>query len=300
MMQGICSVPVQTPLLPEPITTTYYKVPGTCSDPSGANLYPPVVFLHGFDSNILEFRTILEPLRQAPFASFCVDILGWGFTGKPASIGYSPAEKRAHLHAWKTSVLGDRPVVFAGASIGGAVAIDYALEFPEHVAQLVLVNAQAYQDKEESPLLKLPVAGDLLANAGAAVLKSSWLRRMAVKMSYSSEAFKTSEDILNIGGLHTFTDGYDAASVDFIRGQGYCVSKRVAELGDKPVLVIYGECDQVLPSSENAERFAADLLDCSVHAIPNAGHSAHVEVPGEVARLVQEFVCRCPQELPVP
>lgn len=42
-----------------------------------------------------------------------------------------PDAKRAHLRAFVEQRLGGRPVVLVGASVGGAIAMDFALRYPE-------------------------------------------------------------------------------------------------------------------------------------------------------------------------
>jgi pimeloyl-ACP methyl ester carboxylesterase len=283
MMREATETYVQTPLSPAPIDTVHVRggagVPGTA---------PAVILLHGFDSNCLEYRRLRAALADAPLVCYFVDILGWGFTAKPEGISYGVDAKRAHLHAWRQSVIGSgEPVVVAGSSIGGAVALDYALTYPDGVAGLVLIDAQAYTDKEEAPLFKsLPV----LARLGANVLRSRWLRQLAIRLSYESAALKC-EDTLAIGGLHCLTEGWLEAAVDFIQGKGYCLSKRVAETSC-PALVLYGMQDRIIPSAENAVRFEKDLANygCVVIAIDNCGHSPHIEHPVEVASHVLNFV----------
>jgi pimeloyl-ACP methyl ester carboxylesterase len=59
---------------------------------------------------------------------------------------FGAAAKRVHLYAFWQDVLGGRPMVLAGASLGGAIAIDFAYEYPEAVERLVLIDGQAYID----------------------------------------------------------------------------------------------------------------------------------------------------------
>lgn len=254
-----------------------------------------VVFLHGFDSNILEYRRLAYEMRQFPFMSYYVDLLGWGFTEKPpvsTTLRYSPADKRAHLFAWKRAVLGDGPIVLAGASIGGGAAVDFALHHPEDVKALVLIGAQAYADKTASAALSVPVFGSIFATVGAKVLRSKWLRKLAVSLSYHDESLRRSEQVEVIGGLHTKTEGWLEANAAFIMGEGYCVSKKVKDL-DIPALIVYGEEDSILPSAENATRFFNDLGGAdqvSIFPVPSAGHTPHIEKPADVAMAVARFV----------
>lgn len=292
MMRNTTITPISIPSLASaPIETTHYHLPPAPGSPPA----PPLVFLHGFDSNFLEFRRLAAELESRGVEAYFVDSLGWGFTAKPPPspiLRYGPDCKRKHLLAWKIAVVGDEPVVLAGASIGGAQAIDFALECPDEVAGIVLIDAQAYLDKKASPVLGIPGVGDLLGTIGAEVLRSRWLRKMAVGMSYFGEELRASEEVLKIGGLHTRTEGWLEANVAFIRGEGYCLSEKVAGVC-VPSLIVYGVQDKILPSVENAKRFLKELGGedmVSVLAVEDAGHSPHVEKAVEVADSVVEFV----------
>lgn len=277
LLRSLSELSVSTSLRRAPIKTVH----ATCARAPDA--LPVVVLLHGFDSNSLEFRALLPQLcgRATVFAP---DLLGWGLTEKPTDVAYGPAAKREHLRAYVACVAGGRRVTLVGASIGGAIAIDFALEHPHLVDGLVLVDAQAYQDRPRSGLLNaLPV----LASVGADVLRSTWLRRMALNMSYEDRAF-CSEDALKMGALHVETDGWKAAAVDFILAEGYCVSGRVKEV-EAPTLVLWGRGDRILPV-ENAQRFAEDIPGATVTIIDECGHSPHIEKAAIVAEYILDFL----------
>lgn len=74
-----------------------------------AKPFLPVVLLHGFDSSLLEFRTLLPLLDAAGVPAWAVDLVGWGFTdaGFHANpdLRVGPQQKRDHLYAfWKEKV----------------------------------------------------------------------------------------------------------------------------------------------------------------------------------------------------
>lgn len=64
--------------------------------------------------------------------------------------------------------MGGRPMVLVGASLGGAIALDFAHEFPEAVKKLVLIDAQGFIDGS-GPGAALPGP---LAKLGISVLGS--------------------------------------------------------------------------------------------------------------------------------
>ncbi|CAN8067075.1 unnamed protein product [Agarophyton chilense] len=280
MLQRIEYTPIQTDLPKQTIHTSHVNVSSSKSAES-----TKLVFLHGFDSNMLEYRFILPLLEQENARAHFVDILGWGLTECPTvpEFRYGPSAKREHLRAFVDQVVGGGPLVLIGASIGGAIAIDFALNFPDLVQGMVLLSPQAFVDKPSSPVMN--IGG--LAGMGAEVLRSRWLRRMAGQMSYESPELRKSDDVLKIGGLHCQRPGWKEAAVDFIKGEGYCVSSRVRDV-TCPTLVMWGEQDRVLPK-KNAERFVEEMTNCRVQYVENCGHCPHIEKPSLVTDNILEF-----------
>ncbi len=65
-----------------------------------------------------------------------LDLVGWGFTDHAAwrrnpDLPVSAALKREHLECFRQQHLGGRPVVLVGTSLGGTIAADYALAYPQ-------------------------------------------------------------------------------------------------------------------------------------------------------------------------
>ena len=76
----------------------------------------------------------------------------------------------------------------------------------------------------------------------------------------------------------------------FAEGRQQRVLAGELERLDAPILVIWGEHDQVLPAAQ-AE---AAPGGARVEVLSGAGHSPHMEAAGEVNRLVVEFLARAP------
>lgn len=267
--------------LPQPDILTSH-----CASKGSDDTATPFMFLHGFDSSMLEYRYMLPLLDDMPDVdAHFVDILGWGLTEKPKSkeFSYAPTAKREHLRACHQQIMQSKPMVLVGASIGGAVALDFALEYPDKVKRLVLIDSQAFTDKQESALMqRLPI----LASWGADVLRSHWLRKVAVQMSYENEKFKC-EDTIRITSLHCYSDGWKEAAMDFIIGEGYCISARVKDIAC-PTLVLWGDDDRVLPKG-HPEKFLQTISMCELKVFDNCGHSPHIEHPNLVAKRITEF-----------
>lgn len=281
MLSRLQYTPVTTELCQEIVHTSHVISKSVSNDGS----QPVLIFLHGFDSNLLEFRYMLRMLDEAPFESHFIDILGWGLTERPITDGFSygPLAKRLHLQAYIDKFASNREIILVGTSIGGAVAIDYTLNSERSIDGLMLIDAQAFIDKKESFMTKLPGVADF----GAEVLRSQWLRKMAIEMAYHSDLFKN-EDTLRISRLHCWTSGWKEATVDFVRGAGYCLSGNVADV-NVPTRVLWGENDRVLPKAD-AGKFQQCIPDCSLEFVKDCGHSPHIEKPHIVAEAIGGFI----------
>ena len=111
----------------------------TVPDMGGA----PLVLIHGFDSSCLEWRRLLPRLEEQGFECWALDILGWGQTSVPKDV--SADSKRQHLAQFIRDVIRER-VTLVGASYGANIAVDLALEHPDLVARLVLIDAPTLLD----------------------------------------------------------------------------------------------------------------------------------------------------------
>lgn len=286
MLSSLRYTPIETPLCQPIIHTSHVVVSAQAESTSSPKPPPALVFLHGFDSNLLEYRFMLPLMKSAHVDAHYFDLLGWGLTERPVSptFHYGPTERRLHLRSYIDQLLHpDQPVFIVGASIGGAVAVDYALNSDRRVDGLILINAQVFADRPKSAFSNIPG----VASLGAKVLRSDWLRRIAINLSYHSPSFKH-DDILRIGGLHCTLPGWTEATEDMLRNEGYCLKKYMHQV-ELPTLVLWGQHDRVLPK-QDAPMFQETIRNCHFQYIEESGHSPHIENPTVVADAILEFV----------
>ncbi|KAM0839848.1 hypothetical protein ACQ4PT_060047 [Festuca glaucescens] len=207
----------------------------------------PVVLLHGFDSSCLEWRYTYPLLEEAGLEAWAVDILGWGFSDLGIAtillhlIGSGPF--------WRTYI--KRPMVLVGPSLGAAVAIDFAVNYPEAVSKLIFIGASVYAEGTKD-MTRVP---KFVPYAGVFVLKSLPLRLFATRLAFN-----------------TIPDGF----FDWVQVKQKC-------------LVLWGEDDGII-SNKEAYRLQQELPSAILRQVGQCGHIPHVEKPREAAKHLLDFL----------
>ncbi|KAL0926058.1 hypothetical protein M5K25_004440 [Dendrobium thyrsiflorum] len=278
--------------LPVKISFSGSSIMSSCVKPIEQTASDPVVLLHGFDSSCLEWRYAYPYLEDAGLETWAVDILGWGFSDLKMLPSTGVAAKREHLYElWRTHV--ERPMVLVGPSLGASVAIDFAVNHPEAVTRLVLIDASVYAEGTGN-LSKL---SRVVAYAGVSLLKSIPLRFYANILAFKKVSLGRSLDGTNIGRLHCLLPWWEDATIDFMADGGYNVRHQIKQVKQK-TLILWGENDRII-NVDLAQRLHHELPDSVFHQIPDCGHLPHVEKPDIVAEFILQFLRGSTAEKPV-
>lgn len=277
LVQAIQRIEVQTPLALSPIATSYLQVG------QGSR---PMLLLHGFDSSVLEFRRLV-PCLADQYTLWAVDFLGFGFTDRGLDLDYSPEAIKTHLYyTWKT-VIG-HPIVMVGASMGGAVAIDFALTYPEAVHQLVLINSAGFAQGPDIGKLMVPPIGNVLGYLATEFLRQPGVRRRVSLQAYHDPKLVTADAEL-CAALHLQLPNWNRALSAFTKSGGYnFLADKIPQI-QVPTLVIWGEHDRILGTAD-AQKFQQAIPHSQLHWIAQCGHVPHLEKPQETASAIRQFV----------
>ncbi|HHP7245363.1 MAG TPA: alpha/beta fold hydrolase [Elainellaceae cyanobacterium] len=255
------------------ITTAYvYDSPAPSDRSSNA---APMLLLPGFDSSLLEFRRLF-PLLAAQRETWAVDLIGFGFTDYTSQVAINPRSIRQHLLAVLETWI-RHPVILVGASLGGAVAIDFAVHHPDWVRSLVLIDSVGFSGG-------FPV-GQFLPHP-LIELGADWLyvRKRAALAIASALPFIDSKliDALRCSLIHHERPGWKAAIASFTQSGGYINVETCIAQVTHPTLVFWGELDDVLGTND-ATRFAQAIAGSQLTWIRDAGHVPHLDQPQRVA-----------------
>jgi pimeloyl-ACP methyl ester carboxylesterase len=266
-------VEISTPLLSQPIRTSYVR------QGSGG---VPIVFLHGFDSSLLEFRRIM-PLIAAKQEVWAIDLLGFGFTERLPNCPFSPASIDAHLYfTWQNLI--DRPIILVGVSMGGAAAIEFTLTHPEIVDRLILIDSAGYTQPPQIGKFLIKPLGYLATK----FLSSPKVRISVSKKAYCDRSFVT-DDAQLCAALHLEMPRWSETLIDFTRSGGYGYSIDRLPAIKQQTLILWGDSDRILGTAP-AQQFVQNLPNGRLEWIPNCGHVPHLEMAEITATSILDFI----------
>jgi 3-oxoadipate enol-lactonase len=229
-----------------------------------AEVSEPVVLIHGLGCDwhhwsrqigwIAHSRRVIIP-----------DVRGAGQT-RWARPGWSTADMAADIHAVAVH-LGLRRPAIAGISMGGTIALQYALDHPQDVSRLVLVDSFPGVPPEFAQ-----ARDEQLAFIETHNLRQIAEERMAVAFTAGADPATKAWVIEMIadGDL----DGYRSQARATLT---FDVRDRLGEI-TVPATIIHGELDATCPSAF-ASLMGKAIPDAAVHILKGQGHFPILEAP---------------------
>jgi len=251
---------------------------------------PAMLLIHGYTASAYAWNMTAPQLAEQGFHVIAVDLLGFGYSEKPYSFDYS-IESQARMISRFMNRLGIGRAVAVGSSYGGAVAATLALDYPERVAKLVLVNAVCNDDLKNHPILwlaSLRGVGEVITPF--LVDSKAYLRhRMHRTLAKANHHLITKE---RISSVHRPLKAADAHHSLLVTSRNWR-AKRIgqdAHLINQPTLIIWGEQDKVIPI-RNGYKLHDSILNSRLVVLKDCGHVPQEEKSEIFIELVTKF-CR--------
>jgi pimeloyl-ACP methyl ester carboxylesterase len=229
----------------------------------------PVVLIHGAGGNHLYWPA--EVRRLAGYRVIAMDLPGHG---KSSGRGQQSIPDYAdQVLQWMQSLFLPRTVVI-GHSMGGAIALQLALEHPEQVLGLGLVATSA----------RLKVSPQILDETSHSTTFLNAIERI-IEGSFS---LSSSERLKELAAQRMAETRQSVLYGDFLACQEFDLIDRLADI-QAPALVICGQEDKMTPL-RHVQFLADHLPQARLAIVPLAGHMVMLEHPVQVAALLQEFL----------
>jgi pyruvate dehydrogenase E2 component (dihydrolipoamide acetyltransferase) len=246
-----------------------------------------LVFLHGLGGSQSTWASVLGHFAET-YRIAAVDLPGHGASDKPspASTDYSISGMAAKLGELLEK-LELAPSILIGHSLGGATALQLALDRPKLVRALVLVDSAA---------LGLEINDELLDRIESAPSRDE--ARRLLELFFEDRRFVLERGINDMHAARN-AQGADeavkaiAASAFTRRGQNLVLFDRLGEL-EVPLLVIWGELDRVIPSRHAVAALTA-LPTAWLEIMEGVGHVPQVEAAPAFAAIVNRWLLSIPR-----
>lgn len=263
---------------------------------------PPVILVHGLGSSAaVEFYYNLESLA-GQHQVFAVDLPGFGRSDKPA-LEYT-IELFVRVLRDFTRSLGLAPAAVMGVSMGGRIALGLALEAPELVDRLVLVDALGVGEPRPVLAYRLLLTrglGEMTLSGTARALRRmnpKTIRRLWGWYLHRPNSVETilSDDRISDHSTLLSTPAYRAAYLSALRSiagtrrlrDGVVVESRLSELR-MPTLLVWGRHDHLFPPS-HAEAARDKIPGARLEIFEASGHTPQMEEPERFNGLVLDFL----------
>lgn len=249
---------------------------------------PKMILIHGFIASTYVWKTVAPILAGHGFHVIAVDLLGFGFSEKPAWFEYTIASQSRMILGFMNR-FGIGKVTLVGSSYGGAVSAWFALDYPERVEKLVLVSAVINNKPKYNPVFRVllvPGIGEVLSPFlidSAAFLK----HRMQSTLDKTNHHLITRNRLDSILRPLKAADAHNAL-LTTARNWDADRIEEDAHLIDHPTLLIWGENDRVIPKV-NGDILYDSILNSRLVVFKKCGHIPPEENPQLFTALVTEF-----------
>lgn len=268
----------------EQLTTTIrgLKVSYTLTNPKASKT---VVFLHGFTGST---KTWIPITKQFPETIKCiaVDLLGHGETDSPIDPSrYQVKEQLMDLHELFVS-LHMINFTLVGYSMGGRVALAFALEYPNMVNQLILESAspglKTHKEKQDRIVADEKLA-ERIEVEGMEMFIDFWQdiplflsqKKLTEHKQYSIRQERLQQSSIGLAnslkGIGTGQQPSYWATLDQLK---------------MPVLMITGELDQKF--NLIAQQMKNSIISAEHVQVSAVGHAIHVENPVQFATIIKK------------
>ena len=248
---------------------------------------PPVLLLHGWPTSSFLWRDVMLPVARANRV-IALDLPGFGGSDKPPGMRYGFELFERAIDGFLAE-LGIDEVALAGHDTGGPVAVHWALDRPERITSLALLNTLVYPQFSDAVLEFVKAASTpgmrerLTSPAG---LEAAMRRGLADETRLTPEVLA--------GVLEPFGDDESRRSLADagigLEPEGFVeIERRIGSL-TMPVRIVYGARDRILPDvADTMGRIARDLPQAVLTELPDCGHFLQEEAPEEVGELLASF-----------
>jgi non-heme chloroperoxidase len=232
---------------------------------------PTVLLVHGWSLSGRVWEALFDIWPESAGRLLAVDLRGTGWSTKPRG-GYSLQQYRDDI-VQLIDQLKLSNLVLVGHSMGGAIAMQVALERGAQLSRIIL-------------LATVPASGVPLADADVAFFRAQGGRQEGAELILGSmmsrkppkELFDRLVTDVSSVAIEAFLEAFDAWRTASFDDQMGAIAT--------PTVVIGGELDPVITPSVLQEKVVARIAGSRFMTLSGVGHYPQVEAPEELKALL--------------
>ena len=261
--------------------------------PTGATL----LLVHGSNASLHTWEPWVAILGKT-YRVITLDLPGHGLTGAVPDNRYDSPAQLATVAAL-VNHLQLNNFVLGGNSMGGGVTWRYALQHPEQINAMILVDASGlwqWREQEQEQENKGPLVFRLLRKPWfrsiAAYLDTKALTGQGLRSAFHDKS-KVTDEMIDLFYNMSMREGTRKATLARFASYTPNDTKTPTETDmatlSMPTLILWGETDALTPPS-NGEHFNRVLPNSKLIVYPEVGHVPMEEIPERSAADVLEFL----------
>lgn len=246
-----------------------------------------ILFLHGFTGSANDWKDIAEKIDKR-FNKIGLDLIGHGKSNSPTNLSFYMIDSIVEQIEESIQMLGLNKIVLCGYSMGGRVALKFALDKQNLLHGLILESASAGIKKKSDRLSRQhndeELANFIVSNPIEDFI-TRWLDReiFGTIRRFSNEKIKRIKDEKmknSRAGLANSLRGYGTGVMPYLGSE--LITLKI------PVFLITGGLDDKFTQiNQNIRK----LFSSAKHKIiANAGHNTHLEEPVKFVTIVNQFL----------
>ena len=238
------------------------------SHPTGESSHPVIVLLHGLGGDYLSWPA---DVRRLPgYSVFTPEMPGHGDSRGP---GMQSVQDYAASMMKFMDAIGVWQGIFVGHSLGGAIALTLALQYPERTAGFAVISTGS----------RLPIPREIMDYAGNPTTYPSVVNRLQELM----RGPETSPRLMEQNAKKLLRLRPSLVLGDLMACEQFDVTDHLASI-KAPSLVICGAEDKMTPPRFSTY-LAAHLYGSALQTFDVAGHLLPLEQPARLAKLLSVF-----------
>ncbi|MHA8051142.1 alpha/beta fold hydrolase [Aquirufa sp. ROCK-SH2] len=245
----------------------------------------PILLIHGMSSSLHTFDSVAIDLKKN-HRVISLDLPAFGLTGPNPENKYSLDYYAEFLDQFRQRLKIQKWSI-AGNSLGGAIAWNYAVHFPNQIHRLILIDAAGYPKLNEKGSLGFLLASTPVLNKIMLFVTPKSLVRESLKSIYFDQTKVTDAQVERFHDV-AIREGNRAAMLSIFDGGLKADYENIRKV-KVPTLILWGDKDHLIDVG-NATLFKKDIPNAKIVIFHNVGHVPMEEVPHQVSLEISRFL----------